>query len=350
MYPFYLGMDLHLNKSYMVLMNQSGNIELEGEISNSVIKDFLKKEIPATTYAVLEATRNWPFAYDLLTEHVQRVELAHPKQLKAISAAAVKTDRIDARTLAHLARLNYLPTSYAAPMDIRDLRLRMRHRTWLIRQRTQCKNRIHAVLARYNLVSPVSDLFGPSGRAWLAETAVMVRPTGRDVIKDNLFLIDWITQKEKKIIQDVGLDEEQRLTYRLLTGMPGIGPITALTMIGEIGDIRRFNSPKSLCNWAGLTPKEHSSGDIVRRGRISKEGSSHLRFVLSQAAIAASRKSKRFRSLHDRFVKRQGRKAAKVTLARKLLTVAYYVWIRGQPYREDYVHSCKTHNTREPVE
>lgn len=338
MYPLYLGIDLHLKKSYMVLMNQTGEILTEKQVANTEIKDFLKEEVPPETYAVLEATRNWPFVYDLLNEYVQRVELAHPKQLKAISAAAVKTDRIDARTLAHLARLDYLPIAYAAPSNVRDLRLRMRHRKWLIGQRTQCKNRIHAILAQYNLVSPVKDLFGVSGQAWLAEAAVDVRPMARRAILDNLEMIAWITNQTDKLLKNIEFTSEQRQAYKLLVGMPGIGIVTALTMIGEIGDIHRFSSPKSLCNWAGLTPKEHSSGDVVRRGRISKEGSPHLRGVLGKAAIGATRKSKRFRSLHDRFVKRQGKKAAKVTVARRLLTVAYYVWMRNQPYREDYRH------------
>ncbi|MBW8010011.1 MAG: IS110 family transposase [Chloroflexi bacterium] len=85
--------------------------------------------MPRETYAVLEATRNWPFMYDLLTNHVARVELAHPKEVKTIASAAVKTDRIDAGVLAHLARLNYLLTAYAAPKEVRDLRLFTRHRS-----------------------------------------------------------------------------------------------------------------------------------------------------------------------------------------------------------------------------
>ncbi len=325
----------------MVLMNQEGEILEEGQVANKEIKDFLNEKLPMETYAVVEATCNWPFVYNLLTEHVQRVELAHPKKLKAISTAAVKTDRIDARTLAHLARLNYLPIAYAAPINVRDLLLRLRHRKWLIQQRTQNKNRIHAILVQYNLVSPVKDLFGVSGREWLAEAAVNIRAMARTVIIDNLEMIEWITQQADKLLKNVELDQQQRQAYKLLVGMPDIGQIAALIMIGEIGDICRFQSPKSLCKWAGLTPKEHGSGAVVRRGRISKVGSTHLSGVLIHVAIGAARKSKRWRNLHDRFVKHQGSQAAKVTVARRLLTVAYYIWTRNQPYREDYRHQSQ---------
>ncbi|MEJ2487836.1 MAG: hypothetical protein P8Y68_19135 [Anaerolineales bacterium] len=73
-------------------MNQDGEIIDEQRLENTEVAGYLKQKVPQNTYAVLEATRNWPFMYDLLAEHVDRVELAHPKEVKAISNAAVKTD------------------------------------------------------------------------------------------------------------------------------------------------------------------------------------------------------------------------------------------------------------------
>ena len=164
MYPFYLGIDLHLKRTYMVLMDDKGTVIDKGRISNQEITKYLQEKVPQETYAVLEATRNWPFMYDLLDEHVQKVDLVHAKGVRAIANAAVKTDQIDASTLAHLARMNYIPKAYAASKEIRDLRQLLRHREWMVNQRSKAKNRIHAVLAAYNLVSPVTDLFGATGR------------------------------------------------------------------------------------------------------------------------------------------------------------------------------------------
>jgi transposase len=182
MYPFYLGLDLHLKETYAVLLDAQGNTLDERQVANEELPTYLHKVVPPKTFAVLEATRNWPFLYDLLAEHVERVELAHPKELKAISSAAVKTDRIDARVLAQLARLNYLPIAYAAPATTRDLRLLMRHRSQLVWARTQAKNRIHALLARNNLVAPVTNLFGAQGREILEqELCLQLRPSARKV-------------------------------------------------------------------------------------------------------------------------------------------------------------------------
>ena len=336
MYPFYLGIDLHLKRTYAVLMDSTGKVCDERNIQNLNMKEYLKEKVPRETYAVLEATRNWPFMYDLLGEHVERVELAHPKELKAIASAAVKTDRIDAKVLAHLARLDFLPISYAAPQEIRDLRLHMRHREWFVRQRTQAKNRIHAVLASYNLMSPVGDLFGVQGREYVNVALKPMSSTARRVVIDNLKLIDHLTSEIEALEAEVQLSDEQRKTINLLKTMPGVGPINAIVILAEIGDISRFNSPKALCHWAGLTPRVRNSDQVVRHGRITKQGSPYLRAAMTRAATVASRSSPKWYRVHDRMLSRCGKKGAKVVVARRLLTIVYHMLKRQLPYQENY--------------
>ncbi len=299
MYPFYLGIDLHLKRTYAVLMDQMGHIIDERRISNDEVGAYLKEYVPKETYAVLEATRNWPFMYDLLSDHVDRVELAHPKELNLIAKAVIKNDPIDSKALANLARLNYLPIAYAAPREIRDLRTYIRHRDWLITQRTRAKNRVHAMLAYYNLVSPVTDLFGTKGREFLDECLPTLRPAARRVVMDSLDLIDHLNQNIEELENAIELTPEQEKQIKLLTSMPGVGKITAITILAEIGDMRRFNNPKALCNWAGLTPGVRQSDQTVRHGHIFKAGSSHLRGAMTRAAAMASRTSKRWYHVHD---------------------------------------------------
>ena len=345
MYSFYLGIDLHRTKTYAVLIDKAGEVIDERQILNDETIQYLEKYGPKETFAVLEATRNWPFMYDLLAKHVVRVELANPKELKAISAAAVKTDRIDANVLAQLARLNYLPTAYAAPKEIRDLRLYVRHREFLIRQRTQCKNRIHAVLVRYNLISPTADLFGVAGREWLAQLidGEQLRPAAIRVIAEHLALIDQINEHIKAIEQSMELAPGQKATVKLLTSIPGVGKTIATIIVAEIGGVERFHSPKSLCNWAGLTPRVRNSGTVIRHGHISKEGSTFLRGAMTRAAMVASRSSKRWYLVHEDLLKRCGRKGAKVAVARRLLTVVYHMLTRNEPYQENYGQKQTAH-------
>ena len=341
MYPFYLGIDLHNKNTYAVLIDKSGAVIDERRVSNDDTQQYLEEVVPKETYAVLEATRNWPFMYDLLLEHVARVELAHPKELKAISSAAVKTDQIDAKVLAQLARLNYLPTAYAAPPEIRDLRMYIRHRETLVQERTQCKNRIHAVLARYNLRAQATDLFGKAGQEWLQDVleGELLRPAARRVIADNLAIIHQLNEKVEALEKDLQLTTEQKEAVKLLKTIPGVGLVTATMMVAEIGDIQRFGSPKALCNWAGLTPRIRSSAGITRHGRISKEGSPFLRGAMTRAATVAGRRSKRWYLVREDLVKRCGKKGAQVAVARRLLTVAYHILKRKEPYQENYGHT-----------
>jgi len=336
MYPFYLGIDLHLKRTYLVLMTKTGKILEQKRIRNDKLKEFLNKHIPKETYAVMEATRNWEFLYDFLQKKVDRVEIAHPKKLKAIASSTVKTDKIDAEVLAHLARLNYLPIAYAAPQEVRDLRLYIRHREWLVRQRTQAKNRIKSVLARYNLVAPMSDLFGVKGREYLKGVLEEVRPMAKRVILDQLMLIDMHNERIQALEEDLALSPEQQKDVRLIESVPGIGRINGVTVLAEIGEIKRFGSAKALCHWAGLTPRVRKSDQVVHHGRITKEGSPYIRSAMTRAATIASRVSPKWYDVHERMVSRCDKRGAKVVVARRLLAVIYYILKRQQPYQEEY--------------
>ncbi len=196
MIDHYLGVDLQGKRSYLVLMTAEGVIEDKRRLANGDVAAYINT-IPYNTHAVLEATGNWSYMYDLLIQRLDCVELAHPKQVRAIAAARIKNDRIDATILAHLARTNLLPTAYAAPVPIRELRDVTRHRSKLVRQRTRHKNRTHRILSRYNLHSPYTDLFGKKGQVWLAKQMSPLSQVHQNMVSDYLMIIDVLDQRIK---------------------------------------------------------------------------------------------------------------------------------------------------------
>ena len=99
MSEYYLGIDLHKRRSYTVLIDTQGKVINEGSLSNDDMSEHLREEVPHDTVAVIEATWNWQFMHDLLSEHCAQVLLAHPQKVKMIAEATVKTDKIDAHTL-----------------------------------------------------------------------------------------------------------------------------------------------------------------------------------------------------------------------------------------------------------
>jgi transposase len=207
----------------------------------------------------------------------------------------------------------------------------------MVNQRSKAKNRIHAVLAAYNLISPVIDLFGVAGRKYLDEVMEKeLRPSARQVVEDHLAMIDHLTERIRSIEKSISLNEKQDHIVNLLKSMPGVGKLIALIILAEVGDISRFHSPKSLCSWAGLTPRVHNSDAVVQHGHITKEGSRYLRTAMVQAATTACRVSPKWYRVHEHLALRCGRRTARVAVARRLLSVIYYMWKRDQPYQENY--------------
>ena len=145
----YYGIDIHKKYSTYTVVDERGQIMNQGRIDNNV--EAFRRVMNAScsaggSKAVIEATSNWYYIHDLLEGMVDEVMVAHPMRTKAIAAARIKTDKIDATTLAQLLRADLIPQSYIAPPEIRDLRELLRYRASLVRIRTRVKNKVHAVL------------------------------------------------------------------------------------------------------------------------------------------------------------------------------------------------------------
>ena len=247
--------------------------------------------------------------------------MAHPLATKAISSARVKNDSVDAKTLAHLLRTNLLPEAWIAPPEAREARRLARMRTSLVRVRSQLRCQIHAVLAEHGVHADVSDVFGKAGRALLEDLALP--PVSKARLDANLRLIDALTEEVAQAERELRALFRGDDRIKRLTAIPGVGLITAATVVTEVWDITRFPSADRLCSWAGLTPSEHSSGEHTRRGHISKQGSRWLRWVLVEAA-ARPQADPNLRTFVDRIASRRGTKIARVALARRLLTLSFY--------------------------
>jgi transposase len=333
MYTHYLGVDLHRRRSYVVLMDAKGKISDRRRLPNDAMPDYVS-QLPKNTFAVLEATTNWNYMYDVLSEGAAKVVMAHPKRVKAIAAAKVKTDKIDATILAHLARADLLPTAYVPLPEIRELRDLVRYRAKLVRERTRHKNRVHYILCKYNLHSPCSDLFGKKGRAFLEKVREQLSATHRLMLDNYLGMIDALDERIKPVNRAIHNWAKTDPRIELLCTMPGVGIYSATMIVAEIGEVRRFEGPKQLCSFAGLVPSTRSSDNLVRHGRITKEGSSWLRWIMVNAAQRAPCSSPRLARFFERVMQRRGRKTARVALAREMLSIVYYMLLNNTPYEE----------------
>jgi transposase len=318
-----VGIDLHRKRSHIAVIDREGTQVLSRRISNDPAT-FLEilGELEDETQIAVEATYGWEWLAELLEEAGYELHLAHPLRTRAIAAAKVKTDSVDARTLAQLLRADLLPEAYVAPRELRDLRDLLRHRIALTQMRTALKNRVHAQLARHGIQRRHSDLFGAGGREFLRGLGLREEPRRR--VDSLLALIDDFDREIETVTEEVDACAKADERVDVLTQIRGVGPYTAMLVIAEVGDVSRFPTARKLCAWAGLTPTVRSSDGKARLGNISKQGSRALRWALVEAAQHATRDKGPLGEAFERIAERRGRRVAKVAVARKIATLCYY--------------------------
>ena len=222
--------------------------------------------------AAIESMNGARFVHDRLELAGWQVEIADAQKVKGLAPLACKTDRIDAWVLAELARRDLVPAIWLPDPRVRAERERARWRLHLVRHRSSLKQRVHAVLLTHGKPCPVSDLFGVRGRQLLARLGLPEPWQG--TIEASLRLIDELDREIGDCERELRrLGADHRYVPLLLT-VPGIGWVLAYTIAAEIGDIRRFPSPRKLAGYTGLCPRVYQSGERDLRGPLAKQGPS----------------------------------------------------------------------------
>ena len=318
----YVGIDVHRKRSQVAVVDQDGEVLANRNVPNGTETILgVIGGLPPGTPAAFEAAFGWGWLVELLEDYGFAPHLVHPLQCKAIASARLKNDKVDAAILAQLLRADLLPEAWIAPPEVRQLRALLRHRAQLVRLRTLLRNRIHAVLADHGQDRPAGCWSGP-GRAWLA--ALELPAVSREVIEDDLALIDAIQVPIDRLDWEVRQRGRSDPRVKVLTQLPGVGPFTAMVILAEVGDVSRFGSARKLAAWAGLTPTVRGSDRTVRHGHISKQGSAWLRWILCEAAQTAKRHPD-FAASYAAIARRRGKKIATTAIARKLLTRTWHL-------------------------
>ena len=329
----FVGMDLHKSTSTFCVKTKEGVVVREAKIltDRSQVTEFIRS-LDAEVSIVLEPVSQWYVYADLLQNLDCDVHLAHPMKVKAIASARIKTDEIDASVLCDLLRGNLLPEAYFSSKEVRSWKEVVRHRASVLNLRRQTKNKVHAVLHKQALEHPYSNLFGISGTRWL-KSLTLSEPFATN-LTDLLDCVEYLNEKVKMAEKRIETLVEHHPQAELLTTIPGISYVSALTIISEIGDIHRFPSAKKLCGYAGIVPSTYSSGGKTSHGRITKTGSKWLRYVMIEVAQHQQlcKKTPGFGSYYLKMKKRKGTNPATVATARKLLAVIWRMLTDNRPF------------------
>ena len=273
----YVGVDIGKRKCRAAIMNSEGKIVKELDFSNN--SDgiaSLTLLLSMDDKVVMESTGPyWLDLYNQLDELHIPVVLANPLKTKAIASAKIKSDKVDARILAHLLRSNLVAESYVPPQHLREIRALIRHRVGIVKIRTMVKNHVHALVDTHGFACPYSDLFGKRGLEWLR--SLQLPPLDKLILNNHLIHLESLNQQTERVDEEIHNKACEDEDVRLLLNMTGIDVYSALLIRSEIGSIDRFPNHKKLISWAGLAPSLHQSGNVEYHGSITKQGSRMLR-------------------------------------------------------------------------
>jgi transposase len=327
-----VGLDIHRVFAEAVML-ENGTARRLGRVG--MTRDRLAafaKTLTHDDHVVVEATGNASAVAEVIRPYVGRVVIANPRQVRLIAEARIKTDVIDATVLARLYASGFLPEVWIPDEATLSLRRQVTRRTQIVRQRARLKTIVQSILHAH-LVPPCphADLFGPRGRGWLmAQTlpsdegeAVSRHLREYDRLSDDLKVVERVLARDARADPNV---------TRLMT-IPGIDMVVAVGLMAAIGPIARFAGPDRLAAYLGLNPSVHQSGEgRPRHGRITKQGRTHARTMLVEAAWQAGRGPGPLRAFFQRISSRRGPHVAAVAVARKLCVIIWHLLTRGEDY------------------
>jgi len=328
----YLGIDWGTRRAAWCALSAGGELN-EGTVSadeEGLMRLVLR--LGPEVRGCIEMMSGAAWVCDRLAECGWSIDIADARKVKAVAPLACKTDRVDARVLAELARRDLIPKVWVPTLDDRAIRERLRRRSHLIRLRTSATNRSFGLLTQWGLRDNLTALRKPGAIDELAEDGMP--EVWLQSIRTLLGVIDDLDR------QLAPLERERRLLARgderavLLMTIPGVGELLGLTLASEIGDIARFPSARKLIGYAGLAPKIKQSGQSARVGRLSKAGPETLRWAAVEAAQQAWRPTNPWHTLYSDIKRRHGKaNPAKAAVARKVLIAAWHVLSRRQPFK-----------------
>jgi transposase len=323
----YIGIDLHKAFFQACAISATGDRRWEGRFARSAdgIAQLVARGVGAEVAIAVEASGpTWAFV-DALQPTGARVCVVDPRKTRLKAGFAAKTDRLDARRLADALRRESVVSIYVPAPAIRELREVCRGRHQVVRLRTRLAQMIRALLLRCDAGEPPGTrLYAPAALTWLAQ--VQVPPAAART----LHRLERLYRAVHAEAQAADREVRERATadpiaVRLDT-LVGVGPILALTVRAEIGEIARFRGGPALASYAGLVPRVDSSASRVYHGRITREGSPWLRWALVQAARHAIRRDDARARWARRLAVRKGINKARVALARVLCDEVIQTW------------------------
>ena len=319
---YFIGLDIHKKMIAFCVKTIDGRLVDQGVV-NADRKSLHEWAVglPGPWVGAMEATIFTGWVYDFLLPYAVHLKVAHPEMLKAITAAKKKNDRADAERITDLLRINLLPECTMLPREIRELRRVLRYRNHLVRTAVKMQNKMSGLLMEVGASYNKRRLRGKKYFHELLENVSDIPPSVKDLLMLSRAGFEMFQESQKRLIQSLRTDALIReRVYRLMT-IAGVGEVTALTWVLEIGNPSRFGSIRQALSYCGLCSAQRESAGKEHRSPISKKRNKHLQTILVEAAKIAPLWNPQLAAVHEKELKKGNRNRATLAVARRL--VAY---------------------------
>ena len=329
----YVGLDIHKKIIAFCIKNQAGRLIDQGTIkaNRKELSQWLEG-LAGPWIGAMEATIFTGWIYDFLKPHAVELKVAHPEMLKAITAAKKKNDRADAERIADLLRVDLLPECYMAPQELRELRRILRYRNHVVRNAVKMKNKISGLLMEVGASYNKKRLHGRKYFGDLLETVEEIPPSVKELLGYSRSSLEMFQEVQRRLLQALRNEPQIRQRVQHLMTIPGIGEVTALTWVLEVGEPQRFSSVRKAISYCGLCSAQRESAGKEQRGPISKKRNKHLQTVLIEAAKLAPHWNPQLAEIHARELGRGNRNRATLAVARRLVGYMLAVDKQGRDF------------------
>jgi transposase len=334
----YIGMDVHKESISIAVRNAAGKIVMECVIETkaSMILQFIDG-LRGDLHVTFEEGTWAAWLYDLLKAHVTEVLVCNPRK-NALLKEGSKGDRIDARKLAELLRLNNLKPVYHGENGIRTLKELARSYLTITKDLTRVMNRLKALYRSWAIPCAGNEVYAPRHRSeWLGKISEAgVRRRAEHYYQQ----LDALRSVRQEVRRDLLVESKKHKAWKLLRQIPGIGPIRAALLIALMQTPHRFRTKRQLWTYSGLGLETHDSAQYcVAEGQLQRSkkpvtlrglNKNHNHDLKDIFKGAAMRSSNAAGPLHDFYetLLAKGRKPtmARLTLARKIAAIVLIVW------------------------
>ena len=318
----YIGFDIHKKVISFCEKKMDGTVVDQGMIrATRASLSKWAEERTVEWVGAMEATLFTGWIYDYLLPHALELKVAHPAMLKATTAAKKKNDAADAEKIADLLRCNLLPECYMAPEEQRNLRRILRYRNFLVREAAKMKIKTSGLLMEVGAEYSKKRLHGIKYFQELLCNLDYVPESVLNLLQMSRSSMESFEKMQKSLIRALRSNPQISQRVDLLMSIKGVGEVTALTWVLEIGEVNRFGRISQAVSYCGLCSAQKQSAGKTYRGPISKQRNKHLQTVLIEAAKLAPRWNPQLAEVHERESAKGNRNRATLAVARKL--VAY---------------------------